>query len=106
MAHACPLAHADFTRLVDRVDGIELDVVLCNVLLDRVGQVMLQLLAVPLAVQQEDAARLDILNDLVALEDVCGNVAGNEVCLGDVVRGLDRLIAEAQVRDSHAARLL
>ena len=33
-------------------------------------------------------------------------MAGNEVCLGDVIGALDHLIAEAEVRDGNTAGLL
>ena len=46
---------------------------------------MLQLLQVPLAVDQEYATGLNVLNDLEALGDVGGIVASNEVSLVDVV---------------------
>ena len=59
----------------------------------------------PLAVEKERAARLYVVDDLVSLQDVGRVVACDEVCLGDVVRALDRSVAEAQVRDGHAAGL-
>ena len=88
------------------VDDIEVDIVLCNVALDRCGEHFAELIGTPLAVEQEGSAGLDIVNDLKALVQVCNIVAGNEVSLSDVVGSLDGLIAEAQVRDSHAARFL
>ena len=42
---------------------------------------MLQLLHIPLAVDQEHAAGLDVLDDLEALGDVGGVVASHEVSL-------------------------
>ena len=49
---------------------------------------MLKLLGSPLAVHKERAAGLYVVNDLVALEDVRGVVACNEICLVDVVGAL------------------
>ncbi len=60
----------------------------------------------PLAVDQEGAAGLDVADHVEALGDVAGVVAGDKVGLVDVVRWTDRGIAEAQVRDGHAAGLL
>ena len=51
------LAHADLDGQVDGVDGVELDVVLGDVALGGGGQVMLQLLSDPLAVDQEQRRR-------------------------------------------------
>ena len=46
--------------------NVQLDVVVGNVTLGSGIQVMLQLLQAPLAVDQEDTAGLDVLNDLEA----------------------------------------
>ena len=67
---------------------------------------MLQLLHIPLAVDQEHAAGLDILDDLEALGDVGGVVAGNEVSLVYIVGALNRLITETKMGDSNTAGLL
>ena len=64
---------------------------------------MLQLGQIPLAVDQERAAGLDVVDDLEALGDVGRVVAGDEVGLVDVVRALDGLVAESQVRDCNTA---
>ena len=66
---------------------------------------VLQLLQVPLAVDQEHAAGFHVLNNLEALGDVGGVVAGDEVGLVDVVGAADGLVAEAQVGDRHAASI-
>ena len=100
------LAHADLDGQIDGVDRVELDVVLRDVALRLGVQVVLQLGQIPLAVDEEHAARLDVVDDLEALGDVGRVVAGNEVGLVDVVRALDGLVAEAEVRDGHAAGLL
>ena len=100
------LAHADLDGKVNGVDGVELNVVLCDVALRVRMEVMLQLGHIPLAVDQEHAAGLDVVDDLEALGDVGRVVAGDEVGLVDVVRTLDGLVTEAQVADGHAAGLL
>ena len=67
---------------------------------------MLKLLEAPLAVYEEYAAGLNVADDGEALGDVRGNMAGNEVCLVDVVGALDGLVAEAQMAYGDAASLL
>ena len=99
------LAQADLHRLVDGVDGVELDVVLRNVPLGFSGHVLVQLFVRPLAVDHEHAAGLHVLHHLVALDHVAGVVAGHKVSLVDVVGRADGLVAEAQVADGHAAGL-
>ena len=100
------LAHADLDGLVDGIDGIQLDVVVSDILLCLGVQVLAQLLIGPLAVDHEHAAGLDILDHLHAHVDVSGVVAGHEVSLVDVVGAADGLVAETQVADGHAAGLL
>ena len=99
------LAHADLDGFVDGVDGVQLDVVVRDVLLVGRVQVLVQLLIGPLAVDHEHAAGLDILDHLHAHVDVSGVVAGDEVRLVDVVGAADGLVAKAQVADGDAARL-
>src|SRR5699024_7591536 len=100
------LAHTDLDCQVDCVDGVQLDVVLCDVALLGSCQMMLELLGSPLAVNQEYAARLYVTHDREVLGDVGRVAAGNEVCLIDVVRALDRLVAKTQMRYGNAAGLL
>ena len=52
------LAHTDLDSLIDSVDGVQLDVVVSDVLLGLSVQVMAQLLIVPLAVDHEHAPGL------------------------------------------------
>ena len=87
------------------VDDIEVDVVLGKIFLDGGGQVSVKLLGLPCAVKQECAARLYILYHVVLIE-VCVVVAGNKVCLGDVVGALYGVVTEAQVRNGDTAGLL
>ena len=85
------LAHADLDGKVDGVDGVELDVVLGDVALGIRLEVMVQLIEIPLAVDHEHAAGLDVVDHLEALDDVAGVVAGDEVGLVDVVGAADGL---------------
>ena len=99
------LAHAYLLGKVDSVYHVKLDVVLCDVALGGSVKMLGKLLKAPLAVYKEHAAGLDITDDGEVLCDVCRNMACNEVCLVYVVRALDGLVAEAQVRDGNAAGL-
>ena len=67
---------------------------------------VVKLVKIPLAVDKEYAARLNIVNHLVALCYIRRVVAGNKVGLVYVIWALYRLIAEAQVRNCDTARLL
>ena len=100
------LAHPHLDRQVDGVDGVELDVVLGDVALGLGVEVALELVHAPLAVDEQGAAGLDVLDDGEALDDVRGVVAGHEVGLVDVVAAADGGVAKAQVADGHAAGLL
>ena len=100
------LAHADLDGEVNGVDGVKLHVVLGDVAL-RVGvEVLVELLEIPLAVDEEDAAGLHVLHHREVLHDVGRVVARDEVGLINVVRALDGLVAEAQMADGDAAGLL
>ena len=100
------LAHAYLLGKVDGVYHVKLDVVLGYVALGRSVKMLLQLLKAPLTVDEEHAAGLYVAHDGEALGDVSGNMAGNKVCLVDVVGTLYGLVAEAQMADGNAARLL
>ena len=100
------LAHTDLASEVDCVYHVKLDAVVCNVALGSSVKMMLKLCKIPLAVDEEHAAGLNVADDGEALGYVSRNMACNEVCLVDVVRALDLLVAEAQVADGNAAGLL
>ena len=100
------LAHTDLDSLINSVDGVQLNVVVSNVLLISSVQMLVQFLIGPLAVDHENAARLDILDHLHAHVDVSGVVASHEVSLVDVVGAADGLIAETQMADGNATGLL
>ncbi len=88
------------------VDGVELDVVVRHVSLHRRRQLFLQFgrrstwqLSRKVPPGLRPASTLYLI-------DIRLVVAGDEIRLGDQVRRLDRLIAEAQVRYGDAARFL
>ena len=99
------VAHADLRRQIDGVDGVELDVLLGEQLLHGSRQLGVELLIAPLAVEQERAAVLEG-GDHVVLRHIRRVVAGGEVGRVDLVRGLDRRLAKAQVGNGQAAGLL
>ena len=99
------VAEADLFDDLDRVDVVELDVLFGDRVLHRGGEFFVHLLDRPRAVEQEDAAVLEVA-DHVVLDDIGRVVAGDEVRLVDQVCALDGLVAESQVRDGDAARLL
>ena len=77
------LAHADLLCEVDSVDHVKLDVVLRDVALGSGVKMMLELCEIPLAVDEEHAAGLDVTHYREVLGDVGRNMAGNEVGLVD-----------------------
>ena len=100
------LAHADLDSQINCVDRVELHVIFRDVALGVGGQVVRKLLGRPLAVDHEGAARLHVLHDGEVLRDVAGVMASNEVRLINIVGAADRAVAEAEMRNRHAARLL
>ena len=99
------VAEADFRSDLGRVDDIDLDVLPADDGLRVVRDVLDGLFLVPEAVQQQGAAFLDALQDVI-LAEVGRDVAGHEVGGVHQVRSLDGLLAEAQVRAGVAAGLL
>ena len=98
-------AHADFAGDVDTVDDVKAAVLLCQVALDRGGQLVFNGLGGGGGVEQEGAALLEVARHVV-LGEVGGVVAGHEVGLVDKVGRLDGLLAKTKVRHRDAARLL
>ena len=98
-------AQTDFGGYLGGVDDVEADVLAADDSLDVVGDALKGFFLVPEGVEQEAAAFLDALEDVVLLE-VGGDVAGYEVGGADEVRGLDGGLAEAEVRTGVAAALL
>ena len=103
--HVGAVAQTQCLRLLIGVDDVELDVVVGDVLEDLAGDVLLQLVLRPLAVQQEAAMGLQLVDDVV-LGQIRLVMAGDEVRVGDVVRGADGVFAEAQVALGDAEGLL
>ena len=100
-----PRAETDRLGELHGVAGVKLHVVFRDIALDAGGQLGLKLLVRPRAVEQEIAAGLHVLHHLEALE-IRRIVAGDKVRLLDVIRGADRLVAEAEVGDGRAAGFL
>ena len=99
------VAQTDLSCHLVSVDYVEVDVVLSDVSLNRSRELLVQLVNCPVAVQQEGAARNNVLYHIV-LVDIGRVMTGNEVCLVDEVCGLDRSLTETQVRNCNAAGLL
>ena len=57
-------------HIIENNDDIEVDIVVCDVGLDGSGKMLIKLLCAPLAVEKEGAARLYVVDDLVALQDI------------------------------------
>ena len=99
------VAHANLGSQIDSVDAVELDVLLGQHLLHGRRQVLVELRVAPLAVQQERAAVLQC-GQHVVLRDIRRIVAGREVRRVNLIRRLDRRLAEAQMGNRQAAGLL
>ena len=99
------VAHAGFLGKLDGVDVVELDVVLCNRVLQLRRKLLFHLLERPLGVKQERAAFLDAVGHII-MRDIGRVVAGHEVSRVDQIRALDGRLAEAEVGNRKAAGLL
>ena len=93
----CSVAQTDFTADFNSVDGIEIDVVVCDVTFYFSRQMFFQFFAFPAAVQQESTAGFDFGNDII-FGDVGLVVACHKVCFEYQIAGADRHITETQVR--------
>ena len=98
------LSCADFSDYLKRVESVEFDMLLCNLVLHLVGEFLVQLIFVPDGVKQEYAAFLKVGHHVVT-----GNVrlvvAGDEIGLVDKVGGFNGGFTEAQVRNGKTAAL-
>ena len=99
------VAQTDLRSQVDRVDDVELGVLLGQALLQVCGESVFQFLGLPLAVEEEDAAVLQVLGQVV-LVDVGLVVNGDQVRIAYIVRLLNGRVAETQVGLGQAAALL
>ena len=66
----CSLTHTNLNSLVDGVDCVESDIVLCYILLCSGRHMLIKLFIRPLAVDEENSARLYVLNHLISLGNV------------------------------------
>ena len=99
------VAKANLCGNLGGVDDEHADVLAADDGFHVVGNVLDGLFLVPEGVEQEGAAFLDALEDIVLLK-VGRNVAGHEVRGVHQVRSLDGLLAEAEVRAGVTATLL
>ena len=97
-----PVAQTQFFCLGNGVAGIYLNIVLGKIPLGVSRQMLTQFFHIPAAVQQEGAAWLDVLNYFIFFH-IRRIVAGHKICLRNEISGLDRAVAEAQMRDGDAA---
>ena len=98
-------AQAEGQAEFDRIDDVELDLLLDQLLLHQGGQVIPDLVLGEGGGQEEGAARLQVGQHVVGVEE--GRVvAGDEVGLVDQVRGDDLVLAETQVRNGHGTGFL
>ena len=103
--HVGAVAQAQGLRLLIGVDDVEVDIVFGDIAEDVPGDVLLQLIFLPLAVQQEAAVGLPLGDDVI-LGQVRLVVAGHKVGAADIVGGADGMPAEAQVALGDAEGLL
>ena len=102
--HVGPVAQTQGLGFLIGVDDVEMNVVFRDIAQDVAGDVLLQLVLGPLAVQQEAAVGLQLGDDVV-LGQIGLVVAGHKVGGGHQIGAADGLIAEAQVALGQAAGL-
>ena len=100
-----PVAEPDLLSDLERVDVVDLDLFPDDRPLHVFGQVLEDLVCLPVGVDQERPALPDALEDVVPA-DVGGLVQGDEIDVVHQVLGLDRALAEAEVGDRDAPRFL
>ena len=98
-------AQADFFGDLGGIDDIEADVLGSELAFYFIAEVVGDVVFIPAAVEQEDAAVLDFTDNIVS-PHVCLFMAGQEVRRFDIVRSPDRILAKAQVRLGDAAGFL
>ena len=99
------LARAELGDDIETVQGVEPDVLPRDLILHRGGELPVHLIGGPYAVEQEGAALFEV-GEHVVTQHIGRVVARHEVRLIDEVGAADGLVAEAQVGDGYAARLL
>src|SRR5699024_1592966 len=98
-------AKSDLFTYLDTVDGIELDVVVCDISFYLSRQMFLKSFHIPRTVEKECTAVNKLLNHVVFVY-IGRIVACHKVRLVDQVCRLDRQLAETQVGHCNTARLL
>ena len=102
--HVCGFCRTCFQSNVQTVNGVELQMLLRNLVLHVSGQFLFQFCVVPSAVEKECAAVFCVCKYVVVC-NVTGVVAGNKFRLVDEVTGFDGVLAETQVRNGKSAGL-
>ena len=100
------LTHTDLDCLIDCIDRVKLNIVVSDIFLCLSVEMLIKLLIRPLAVDHEYSARLNILNHLHALDNICRVVACYEVSLVNVVWASDWVVTKSQVRNCNTTGLL
>ena len=90
------VAEAEFTRFCICVNDVEVDVVVCDILLDCRRKLLIELFRLPCAVEKEGSAVLDLMDHVIAV-DVGLRMAGQEIRSRDQIRGTDRIFRETQM---------
>ena len=90
------VSKAKFFCDLSRVYDIEIDISLCQQFLVRWPKLLVRFLRSPRTVDKQCAARLDLFDDPVIIQEVMV-VTGYEISILDIVRASDRAFAEAQV---------
>ena len=98
-------SHTGLNTDLHAVDGVEVDIVIRDVLLHLARQVLIQFFMRPCTVQKEGSSVNQLLHHVV-LAYISRIVACNEVCLTDQVCGFNLLMSETQVGHGHTAGLL
>ncbi|MPM60816.1 hypothetical protein SDC9_107670 [bioreactor metagenome] len=73
------------------VHNVELHIVICNIILDIAGQLLIQLRLSPRSIQKERAAVLDLMDHVVA-GNVGLGVAGQKIRRLNEICGTDRIL--------------
>ena len=89
-------AQSDLLGYINRIAGIESDIIFSDVSLYCCRDMLLKLLVVPGTVKEKCSARLNILHHLVFCE-ICRVMACNKVCLLNVVGRLDRAVPKTKM---------
>ena len=103
--HVGAVAQTQSLRLLVGVNDVEFNVVFSDILQNIAGDLLLQLILGPLAVEQEASVGLQLGDDVV-LGQIGLVVAGHKVGIAHIIGGADGLLAEAQVTLGNAEGLL